>query len=180
MPKSALNIIFALFIASTGLIDNAAAQKLGDWEVVTSEDDFTDEVSVSASTYVISGVLDEYTSLGLRCIDEQIHIKFYHEGFLALSNEFIAVKVRVDKNKTLGFVARMYSNSHESGYIPYIAKDSSGSYDQTDDVNTLLEQMKAGTTILIELNSGETNAVREKMSLSGFTEAHKRVKAACG
>lgn len=157
----------------------AKLQTHSDWKVSIETDDFTDEVTASAWS-LGAKKYNDYKSIGLRCMDKQVYITYDVVSYVSSHNSYVMVKARVDKNNTNVFAGKVYSNSHSSGWLPLIAKDSSGTIEQEEKLKPLISEMKKGNKLLFEAsNLRRSNIEQVEVSLSGFTKAYNSIAAIC-
>lgn len=157
----------------------AKVDTFGSWRVMVNVDDFTDEVNAEAWA-VGSKKYNDYKAIGLRCMKGDMYLTYDTVSYVSSNNSYVMVKARIDKNETEVLLGRNYSNSNSSGWLPKIASDSSGTIEQEKKLTSLIEQMKKGNRVLMEVsNTRRSNIEQVSVSLSGFTKAFNKVKSVC-
>lgn len=139
----------------------------GGWYTSVSKDDFTDKIEASAFIFG-KEVYGDYTTVGIRCMDGDIHLTFGMVRFIDSGSNNVNVRYRVDKNNSEELIGYTFSNSNDSGYsIQKIPEE-------------LVLQMRSGQKILIEVsNKRRSNIYQNSFSLIGFTKTYNRIWRNC-
>lgn len=130
-------------------------------------DDMSDTKVIERYTSIYKGFDNRF---GFRCDispnEKDFMLTFNSRNSIATPNSSVQVKVRVDKGKVYDLEGRLYSNSYKSGTIK-------------DYPDELLDEIKNGEKILINIYSYRELEFQNSFSLKGSLEAVSETAGPC-
>ena len=176
-------LVASVVVACLGYVDIAVAVPTvyEEWRVEEKINPSGDELIVYAYVQARPAGEEkrEETFLIIECRDGKLRPSLTHARFLGANNIYISVELAVDGNDAVRFLARTFSNSTKSAFVPFTVTNSAAGVDQHSKIESLLEQMLEGESLSMEVNAGSSRAAKASMDLAGFNDAHQRVKGFC-